>query len=91
MIQQVLTSPVYAGVFVYGRRKQEVSPGDPPVVAERRRPLEEWDIVVPGTYPAYISHDQHLANRRHLRNNLYNFAAKGAGRRARAGRCCKAS
>ena len=43
--------------FVYGRRKQEVSPGDPPVGAERRRPVEEWDIVVPGTYPAYISYD----------------------------------
>jgi DNA invertase Pin-like site-specific DNA recombinase len=79
MIQQVLTSPVYAGVFAYGRRQQEVSPGDPPVVAERRRPVEEWDIVVPGTYPAYISHDQYLVNRRHLRDNLYNFAAKGRG------------
>src|SRR3954451_9937205 len=31
MIQQVLTSPVYAGVFVYGRRKQEITPGDPPL------------------------------------------------------------
>ncbi len=79
MIQQVLTSPVYAGVFVYGRRKREVGPGDPPVVAERRRPVEEWDIVVPGVYPAYIGYDQYLLNRRHLRDNLYNFAAKGRG------------
>jgi DNA invertase Pin-like site-specific DNA recombinase len=86
MIQQVLTSPVYAGVFVYGRRKRQVSPGDPPVVAERRRPLEEWDIVVPGAYPAYISHDQYLVNRQRLRDNLYNFAAKrrGAPREGRA-------
>src|SRR5918911_281971 len=79
MIQQVLTSPVYAGVFVYGRRKREVGPGDPPVVAERRRPVEEWDIVVPGVYPAYIGYDQYLVNRRQLRDNLYNFAAKGRG------------
>jgi DNA invertase Pin-like site-specific DNA recombinase len=79
MIQQVLTSPVYAGVFVYGRRKREVSPGDPPLVAERRRPVEEWDIVVPGVYPAYVSHDQFLLNRQHLQDNLYNFAAKGRG------------
>jgi hypothetical protein len=79
MIQQVLTSPVYAGVFVYGRRKQEVGPGDPPLVAERRRPVEDWDIVVPGAYPAYIGYDQYLVNRRHLRDNLYNFAAKGRG------------
>ena len=76
MIQQVLTSPVYAGVFVYGRRKQEVSPGDPPVVTNRRRPVDEWEIVIPGVYPAYLSHDQYLLNRRSLQDNLYNFAAK---------------
>jgi DNA invertase Pin-like site-specific DNA recombinase len=85
MIQQVLTSPVYAGVFVYGRRKQEMTPGDPPTVTTRRQLLEEWEIVVPGVYPAYISYDQYLLNRRHLRDNLYNFAAKGRGA-AREGR-----
>jgi hypothetical protein len=37
MIQQVLTSPVYAGVFVYGRRQRQVAPGDPPAVADRSR------------------------------------------------------
>src|SRR3954467_14282911 len=79
MMQQVLTSPVYAGVFVYGRRKQEMTPGDPPIITARRQALEEWEIVVPGVYPAYISYDQYLLNRRHLRDNLYNFAAKGRG------------
>jgi DNA invertase Pin-like site-specific DNA recombinase len=79
MIQQVLTSPVYAGVFVYGRRKQETTPGDPPVATTRRQPLDDWDIVVPGAYPAYISYDQYLLNRRHLQDNLYNFRAKGRG------------
>lgn len=86
MIQQVLTSPVYAGVFVYGRRRQETSPGDPPGITVRRQPVEEWDIVVPGVYPAYLSYDQYLLNRRHLQDNLYNFAAKrpGAPRQGRA-------
>lgn len=79
MIQQVLTSPVYAGVFVYGRRKLEMTPGDPPTIATKRRPLEEWDIVVPGTYPAYLSYDQYLRNRQQLRDNMYNFAKKGRG------------
>ena len=79
MIQQVLTSPVYAGVFVYGRRRLEMAPGDPPTMNERRRPIEEWDIVVPGTYPAYLSYDQYLRNRRQLRDNMYNFASKGRG------------
>lgn len=85
MIQQVLTSPVYAGVFVYGRRRREIQPGEPPVTKERHRALEEWDIVVPNTYPAYISYEQYLANRRLLRDNLYNFEKKGRGA-AREGR-----
>jgi DNA invertase Pin-like site-specific DNA recombinase len=29
MLTQVLTSPVYAGMFVYGRRVQQTRPGDP--------------------------------------------------------------
>jgi DNA invertase Pin-like site-specific DNA recombinase len=79
MVQQVLTSPVYAGVFVYGRRKQVITPGDPPTVKAHRLPIDEWEIVVPGVYPAYISYDQYLANRRALRENLYNFDKKGRG------------
>jgi len=79
MIQQVLTSPVYAGVFVYGRRKLEMTPGDPPVMTERRRPLEEWDIVVPNVYPAYLSYDQYLRNRQQMHDNMYNFAKKARG------------
>lgn len=79
MIQQVLTSPVYAGVFVYGRRKLEMTPGDPPTMLERRRPVEEWDIVVPDVYPAYLSYDQYLRNRQQLRDNMYNFDKKGRG------------
>jgi DNA invertase Pin-like site-specific DNA recombinase len=79
MVQQVLTNPVYAGTFVYGRRKREAQPGDPPVSKDRRRPLEEWDIVVPNTYPAYLSYEQYLVNRQYLRDNLYNFEKKGRG------------
>lgn len=85
MIQQVLTSPVYAGVFVYGRRKNEVIPGDPPQTRTRRLLMEEWEIVIPDVYPAYISYDQYLANRQILRSNLYNFEKKGHGA-AREGR-----
>jgi DNA invertase Pin-like site-specific DNA recombinase len=79
MIQQILTNPAYAGVFVYGRRRRDVVPGTPPTLVDRRRPLDEWDIVVPDVYPAYLSFDAYLINRQHLRDNLYNFASKGCG------------
>jgi DNA invertase Pin-like site-specific DNA recombinase len=79
MIQQVLTSPVYAGVFVYGRCKTVVAPGDPPVVKIHRLLMEEWDIAIPGIYPAYIPYDQYVKNRQVLRDNMYNFKYKGRG------------
>ena len=35
--------------------------------------------MVPGVYPAYLTYDAYLANRRTLQDNLYNFARKGGG------------
>jgi DNA invertase Pin-like site-specific DNA recombinase len=79
MIHQVLTSPVYAGTFVYGRRKCQTVPGDPPQTHTHRLPPEEWEIVIPDVYPAYISYDQYLINRQILRDNRYNFENKSRG------------
>ena len=79
MIQQVLTNPVYAGVFVYGRRVQQAQPGDPPALRVRHRPLAEWEIVLPGIYPGYITEAEYYANRDVLRANLYNFVKRQFG------------
>jgi DNA-binding transcriptional MerR regulator/uncharacterized protein YndB with AHSA1/START domain len=70
---------------VYGRRKTKTAPGDPPQVHTHRLPLEEWDILIPDIYPAYLSYDQYLVNRQILRDNMYNFEKKGRGA-ARQGR-----
>jgi DNA invertase Pin-like site-specific DNA recombinase len=79
MIHHVLTNPAYAGLFVYGRRVQEVQPGDPPQLRSHRRPLEEWEIVVPNVYPPYISETQYATNREMLQANQYNFVKKRRG------------
>ena len=79
MIQQILTSPVYAGIFVYGRRVLQTKPGDPPQARLHRRPSDEWEIVVPGVYPGYITPAQYEANRAMLQANLYNFVKRGIG------------
>jgi DNA invertase Pin-like site-specific DNA recombinase len=79
MFQQVLTSPVYAGIFVYGRRIQQTTPGDPPRTLLHRLPQDKWEIVVPGVYPAYIGEEQYYANRETLRRNLFNFAQRRPG------------
>jgi DNA invertase Pin-like site-specific DNA recombinase len=79
MIQQVLTNPAYAGIFVYGRRVQHVQPGDPPRIALHRVVLEEWEMVVPNVYPAYIPEAHYYTNREVLRANMYNFAKRHPG------------
>jgi len=79
MLTQVLTNPVYAGMFVYGRRVQQTRAGDPPHRFAHRLPEEEWEIVVSGVYPAYISEEQYARNREQLRANMYNFIHRHPG------------
>jgi len=79
MFTQVLTSPVYAGMFVYGRRVQQTCPGDPPSRFAHRLAQEEWEIVVSGVYPAYISEEHYARNREQLRANMYNFVYRSPG------------
>jgi DNA invertase Pin-like site-specific DNA recombinase len=79
MIQKMLTNPAYAGAFVYGRVRREVEPGEPPSSIERRLPPAAWDIVVRDVYPAYLSFDAYLANRRQLRDNLASFERESRG------------
>jgi Recombinase len=76
MIHRVLTNPPYAGLFVYGRRVQQAKPGDPLQLRSHRRPLEEWEMVVPDVYPPYLSEAQHLGNREMLQANQHNFVKK---------------
>jgi len=79
MIRNVLISPVYAGVFAYGRRKTTTIPGDPPTTQVQHVAMDEWQIVIPEIYPAYLSYEQYQANRRTLRCNMYNFDKKVRG------------
>lgn len=78
-IQQILTNPAYAGIFVYGRRIQQMQPGEPPRLVLHRRLIDEWEIVVPNIYPGYITEAQYYANREILRANLFNFDKRRPG------------
>jgi hypothetical protein len=73
-IYLVLTNPAYAGAFAFGRRKQAARRviGDP--VKRSRLPVEEWEVLIPNVYPAYIPWEQYLANRSQLHKNLGCFA-----------------
>jgi len=85
-IHEMLTNPVYAGAYAYGRKRTErrVENG---VVRERQRraPRDEWHVCIPDHHPGYISFERYLANQEQLRANWRAPRGEGGGP-AREGR-----
>lgn len=79
-IYNMLTNPVYAGVYCYGKRRSREDP-----VAQRRRVVRldrsEWDVIIPEHHEGYVSYSQFEENIETLRNNRYAFEnSQGAPR-----------
>jgi DNA invertase Pin-like site-specific DNA recombinase len=56
-LSNVLKNPAYAGIFVYGKtHTSKIGPCATDKVT-RKLPPEQWKIVIPNKYPAYISVD----------------------------------
>jgi DNA invertase Pin-like site-specific DNA recombinase len=72
-VLNILHSPLYAGVYVYGRTKfrSRTLPGEEPRVKGRTRRVkqEDWPIVLLDAHPGYITWDQFLRNQRQLDDN----------------------
>jgi DNA invertase Pin-like site-specific DNA recombinase len=85
-IHDILTNPVFAGAYAYGRKRTErrVEGG---VVRERQRraPREEWHVCIEGHHPGYITFERYLANQERLRANWRPPRGEGGGP-AREGR-----
>ncbi len=85
-IHDILTNPVFAGAYAYGRKRTErrVENG---VVRERQRrtPREEWYVCIEDHHPGYISFARYLANQERLRANWRPPRGEGGGA-AREGR-----
>jgi DNA invertase Pin-like site-specific DNA recombinase len=70
-ICNILTSPIYAGAYVFGRRH-----GDSPDPQVRRRQAqrpsrhpEDWRVLLKDRWPAYISWERYEENQRQLMAN----------------------
>jgi len=85
-VHGILTNPVYAGAYAYGRKRTErrVEGG---VVRERQRraPREEWHVCIPEHHPGYITFERYLSNQDRLRANWRPPRGEGGGA-AREGR-----
>ena len=70
----ILRNPAYAGAYVFGRRrsKQVVSPDGQVRSSVTELPRDEWEVLIPGHHPGYISWEDYLANEARLAGNRTN-------------------
>ena len=76
-VLRVLHNPRYAGVFTYGRRREQVLPGGKR--ASIKLPRDQWTSFIPGAHPGYITLGQYEAN---IAKLAANAAAHGRDRAA---------
>jgi DNA invertase Pin-like site-specific DNA recombinase len=96
-LQNILHSPVYAGIYAYGRRRVDPRrqlPGRPST-GRVVRAEQEWLVAIPGVLPAYITVEAYHANLARLAANAARAETLGVARAgsallsglARCGRC----
>lgn len=70
-IRQILTNPIYAGVYVYGKTQHERYVDDRGRVRKRtrKRPRSEWPVFLRDHHPGYIDWDAFEANQRRIGQN----------------------
>jgi DNA invertase Pin-like site-specific DNA recombinase len=76
LARDVLHNPRYAGCYVHAQSRTRRTPDGKSKT--RCLPQDEWEVVMPGAHPGYITWEQYQTNRRILRNNS---PAHGAERR----------
>lgn len=51
----VLKNPAYAGTFVYGKTRTSKTGPSAIDKVTRKLPQEQWKVIIPNKYPAYIA------------------------------------
>jgi excisionase family DNA binding protein len=74
----ILRNPAYAGAYVFGRRcsKQVVSPDGSVRSSVTELPRDQWEVLIPGHHPGYISWEDYLVNEARLAGNRTNAGAR---------------
>ncbi|MHB8693095.1 MAG: recombinase family protein [Solirubrobacteraceae bacterium] len=71
-VHKLLTNPIYAGAFVFGRTRREKRLDADGQLQFRTHelPIDEWSVCLPDHHPGYVSWEEYLANRKRLRANV---------------------
>ena len=84
-VHNILTNPIYAGAYAFGRTRSTVSivEGRKHIRRGVRRPIAEWDVLIKDHHEGYISWDAFERNQRIIADNATGMGgaiAKGAVR-----------
>src|SRR5246127_4731875 len=80
-VHNILTNPVYAGAYAFGRTMSRVSVEDGRKRVKRglRRPQSEWDVLLEDQHEGYITWSEFERNQRVIANNATGKGSAVAG------------
>jgi DNA invertase Pin-like site-specific DNA recombinase len=80
-VHDLLTNPVYAGAFVFGRTRTEkrIDPAGRVISRTVALPRDQWEVLIPGHHAGFISWDAFEANTAALRANWRPPRGLGGG------------
>lgn len=72
-IHSVLTNPVYAGAYVYGKTRCERYLNEHGTIKKRIRhlPITEWAVLLPEHHPGFINWETFQANQVRINSNIH--------------------
>ena len=85
IVHNILTNPIYAGAYAFGRTTSRISVVDGRKRVRRgvHRPIDEWDVLIKDHHAAYISWEEFERNVKAIANNATGMSsalARGAAR-----------
>ena len=80
-IHHILTNPVYAGAYTYGKTRCERYVDEHGTVKKRMRhlPLEQWAVLIPSHHPGFIDWATFQSNQARLDSNTRPRPHQGGG------------
>jgi len=98
-VHDLLTNPVYAGAFVFGRTRTEkrIAPDGRVIERTRQVPRDQWEVCIPDHHPGFVGWERYEQIQQQLRSNWRAPRGHGGGParegtallqgRLRCGRC----
>jgi hypothetical protein len=85
IVHNILTNPIYAGAYAFGRTTSRISVVDGRKRVRRgvHRPMDEWDVLIKDHHAAYITWDEFERNLKAIASNATGMSSaltRGAAR-----------